>query len=227
MPTRNSSNIGKAFLLILLIIVLVVLGSILIDFVGNMYGVYLPIPGVRMLKGKALQKKIQAGDDPYLLEREELGKEKDRLQLIEEQLINKEREINEKNTIAEKKLETLHERENELNKKSEFLEHREKQYKDKQQNIREQAVKLFNMPPQSAVKILEKQSEADIVDILRAIDAYAEEIGSVSTSPYMLNLLSEINNDKAGNVLRKLKYSVGETKSSVEIDDEEDEIPQP
>ena len=76
------------------------------------------------------------------------------------------------------------------------------------------------MPPADAVNIIEKQTEADIVDILRAIDAYSEEQGQTSTSPYLLSLLSQINNEKAANVLRKLKYSVNETKTAVEEDDE-------
>lgn len=226
MGAKNSANLGKAFLLILLIIVLTVIGAILIDYVGTICGVYVPIPGMHTLKSKSLKKKIQTAEDPYLLEREELNKERDRLALIEEQLVNKEKEINEKEVVATKKLETLQEREEELNKKSEFLDHREHQWEDKQQNIREQAVKLYGMPPQNAVKIMEKQSEADIVDIIRAIDAYCEELGSSSTSPYMLNLLGQINPEKAANVLRKLKYSVNEAKSSVETDDEVDDIPQ-
>jgi hypothetical protein len=85
------------------------------------------------------------------------------------------------------------------------------------------------MPPEDAVKILEKQSEEDIIDILRAIDAYSAELDRMSISPYLIKLLSDINNEKAADVLRILKYPVGDTLSSVEIleDLSDDLIPEP
>ena len=228
MSVKSAADRRKIVLLLLFIIVLVIFGVIVIDFVGNLFGVYVPLPGLKLIKSISLNKKIRISEDPYLLEREELSKEKDRLSLLEEQLINKEIEIDEKNLTANKKLETLKERERELDKKAEFLEYREKQWDDKQQNIREQAVKLYNMPPNDAVAILEKQSEADIVDIIRAIDGYSEELGKNSTSPYLLKLMNDINPDKASNVLRKLKYSVKESNSSVDsVDDITDEILNP
>jgi len=82
------------------------------------------------------------------------------------------------------------------------------------------------MPPNDAVVILEKQSEEDIVDILRAIDSYSEEIGRASTSPYLLKLLNDKNQQKAANVLRKFQYTLPEKKTSVEELDETN-LPQP
>ena len=219
---QSSGNLGKAFFLILLIIVLIIVGSILIDLVANMAGVgiNLNIPIITNMRSKSLKKKIRASEDPFLLRQEELNKWEQRLELLEEQQINEKNEIDKERQINDKKLETLKEKETELNKKAEFLDQRDRQWEDKQQNIREQAVKLYNMPPADAVNIIEKQTEADIVDILRAIDAYSEEQGQTSTSAYLLSLLSQINNEKAANVLRKLKYSVNETKTAVEEDDE-------
>lgn len=220
---QSSGNLGKAFFLILLIIVLIIVGAILIDLVANMAGVgiNLNIPIITNMRSKSLKKKIKTSEDPFLLLREELSKREQRLDLLEEQQINEKNEIEKERQLNDKKLETLKEKESELNKKAEFLDQRDRQWEDKQQNIREQAVKLYNMPPKDAVGIMEKQSEADIVDILRAIDAYSEELGQSSTSPYLLSLIGQINQEKAANVLRKLKYSVNETNSSVEEDDEE------
>ncbi|MCG8570639.1 MAG: hypothetical protein MJB14_10915, partial [Spirochaetes bacterium] len=159
--------------------------------------------------------------------REELQKKEEQLKLKEEILINRENELDKKNTEVNKKLEALAEREKELEQKALALEQKEKQYDDKEKNIREQAEKLYNMPPADAVTILEQQSEADIVAILRAIDAYSEEIGRASTSSYLLTLFTD--KAKSANVFRKLKYSsTGDMDSGVEVlDDPNAEEPPP
>lgn len=227
MAVKSKADKRKIILLLLLIIVMIIAGILAIDFVGNIYGVRAPIPGMKFIKSMSLKKKIKISEDPYLLEREELFKEKERLSIYEEQIINREREISEKELASNRKLETLKEKESELEKKAELLDQKEKSWQNTQDNIREQAVKLYNMPPNDAVVILEKQKESDIVDILRAIDAYSEELGRQSTSPYMLKLLNDLNKEKAANVLRKLKYISSDYNSSVESVEDDDTIPAP
>lgn len=224
MAVYSQSDRKKIILLLLFIIVLIIAGLIIIDFTASILGVYLPLPGLDIIKSVSLKKKIKQSENPYLLEREELAKEKERLLLVEEKLINREKEISEKEISADKKLELLKEKEKEIEKKRELLEYREKQTMDREKNIREQAVKLYNMPPNDAVVILEKQTEEDIVDILRAIDSYSEELGRASTSPYLLKLLNDKNQQKAANVLRKFQYTSPEKKTSVE-QLEENELP--
>jgi chromosome segregation ATPase len=224
---RTGDN-RKIILLFLFIIVLVVAGVLLIDFVGTLFGIQIPLPGLTVIKEATLTRKIKQSENPYLLEREEIGKELERISLINEQIVNRQKEVEAKESATDKKLEELKKRETELEKKARILDDREKQYSDKQKNIREQAEKLYNMPPEDAVALLEKQAEADIVDILRAIDAYSAELGSQSTAPFMLKLMGDINSEKAANVLRKLKYSAGEESSAVDILDEDSElIPEP
>ncbi|OHD11075.1 MAG: hypothetical protein A2086_03570 [Spirochaetes bacterium GWD1_27_9] len=228
MAFRNTADIKKIVLLILLIIVLIGAGILIVDFVGTIFGVQVPIPGLNYIKSVSFRKKLKQSEDPYLLEREELSKVSEKLSIKEEQILNREKEVSTKELESTKKLEALVEREKELNKRQKMMDDVDKQYKDRKQNIREQAVKLYNMPPKDAVALLEKQTEGDIVDILREIDKYSEEIGRQSTSPYLLKLMGDINKDKAASVLRKLKYSIGENSSSVEtIKDNQDEIPPP
>lgn len=219
----------KILLLILFIILLFGSGILLIDFVGNFFGVYIPFPGLNYIRKQTFQKKIKEAENPYLLEREELSKSKDRLALIEEQLTIKENELKLKEVDSNKKLEVLKEKEKEIEAKAKKIEEREKLFNTRKEYIRDQALKLYNMPPQDAVILLEKQSETEIVDILRAIDSYSDEIGRASTSPYLITLLSKINKDKAANVVRKLKYSSGEKDSAVDILESEkiEEPPKP
>jgi flagellar protein FlbB len=229
MNMRAASNSKKIILLFLLIIVLIAGGILVIDFTGTMFGVAFPLPGLKQIKRITIKKKMKQANDLYLLEREELSKQEERLGIIDEQLQIKEQELVLKDKEVLKKLESLKQKENELEKRALMLEDMENQYSNRQENIREQAEKLYNMPPNDAVSLLEQQEESDIVDILRAIDSYSNELGRNSTAPYLLKLLGDMNKEKAANVLRKLKYNAGEEDSAVDVLDEQDlaEVPQP
>jgi len=117
MAIYSNADKKKIVLLLLFIIVLTIAGLIVIDFTASLLGVYLPLPGIDIIKSLSLKKKIKESENPYLLEREELAKEKERLVLVEEGLLNKEREIQEKEASANKKLELLKEKEKEIEKK--------------------------------------------------------------------------------------------------------------
>ncbi len=222
MTISNLGNGKKIILLILFIIALCGAGILLIDFVSSMFGLYFPIPGLKEIKSFSLKKKIKESEDPYLLEREELGKNKERLILKEEEINVKEKEVQAKEMEAAKKIELIKEKEKELVKKEEMVSFKETQFNNKKINLREQAIKIYNMPPKDAVVILAEQEEASIVDILREIDTYSIEIGRNSISPYLLKLLGDINKEKAANVLRKFQYSNQNKDSSVEMLDEND-----
>jgi flagellar motility protein MotE (MotC chaperone) len=231
MAARSTGDGKKILLLILFVILLLGASMLIIDFVGTIFGVHFPVPGLKYLKIMSLSKKVKQAEDPYLLEKEEILKNKERLNLFEEQLATREKELRSFESENTKKLNALKEKEEELNKKVKLLDDRENQFADKKKNVREQAVKLYNMPPKDSVALLEKQSESDIVDILREIDTYSVEIGRQSISPYLLKLMGDINNQKAANVVRKLKYSAGTNDSAVETLDESkvniEEPPQP
>ena len=50
MAFRNTADIKKIVLLILLIIVLIGAGILIVDFVGTIFGVQVPIPGLNYIK---------------------------------------------------------------------------------------------------------------------------------------------------------------------------------
>jgi hypothetical protein len=221
MAFYSSNNIRKIILLVLFIIVLFGTGIIAVDFVGSIFGINFPIPVLKQIKESVFKKKIKEGEDPFLLEKEELYKNNERLVLKEEEIIVREKEVQAKDEEANKKLEILKNKEKDLEKKEKQIANRENQFNDRNKNLREQALKIYNMPPKSAVEILEKQDEAEIVDILREIDKYSDEIGRQSISNYLLKLLGDINKDKAANVLRKFKYSANEDTAVEILDDNE------
>jgi hypothetical protein len=212
----NTGNIKKIIFLFFLIIFLFGLSIIVLDFAASYFGIYLEIPVLKDLKEMTIKKKLVKNESPILLEKEELSKDTERHSITEEQLKVKEKELELKSHDIDKKLDALKDKERELEKKNSLLEDRDNKFKNIQQNIKEQAVKLYNMPPESSVAILEKQSEADIVDILRAIDKYSDDLGRNSLSPYYLTLLAKNNPDKAGVVVRMIKYPTGSKNTTVE-----------
>jgi hypothetical protein len=225
MTFRNTNDIKKIILLILLIIVILIAGILFVDWFGRSMGISVPLPGIDYLRTVSFKKKIKQSEDPYLLEREELSKEKERLAILDEQIQNHAKEITAKETDVNKKIEALNEQKTNLDKRQKMMDDLDRQKTNKQLNVREQALKIYNMPPKDAVALLEKQTEPDIVDILREIDTYSTEIGKQSTSPYLLKLMGDLNKDKAASVLRKLKYSNEGQVTSVETIDSNTETP--
>lgn len=221
-------DVKKIILLLLLIVVLIIGGLVVIDFTGQLLGVRLdiPVPGVDKWKATRNKNKLAKAESVYLLEREELSKKEEKVRLMEEIVLNRENELKSKENEVNKKHEALLEREKELDRKNAMLEDRDRQYTDRKKNIREQAIKLYGMPPNDAAVLMEKQPEADVIDILREIDAYSEELGSSSTAPYLLKLIKDINADKAANILAKLKYEASGDYSGVDIlEDPNIEVP--
>ena len=126
----TKGNGRKIILLLLFIIVLLGAGILLIDFIGTIFGVYFPIPGLKYIKEMSFKKKIKQSEEPLLLEREELSKDRERLSLLEEQINIRKKEVQLKEIEVQKKLELLKEREQELEKKAKILEDREHQFKE-------------------------------------------------------------------------------------------------
>ncbi len=225
MAYNSGTDKKKIVLLFLLIFILIGAGFLIVDFVSTTLGYNPPIPILRMIKNAAFRKRRQLSEDPYLLEREELSKEKERLVLVEERLINRENELKLLEDDAQRKMVALQEMERDLANKQTMLDNIDQEIRDRQNNIREQAIKLYNMPPSASVQLLERQSESDIVDILRAIDSYSAELGRASLSPYLISLMTD--KDKAANVIRKFQYNAGGVETGVESIPDEELPPEP
>src|SRR4030042_2054916 len=115
----SSGNFRKIVLMILLILLIFGVGILLVDLVGSWFGVYFPIPGLNYIKYMTNIKKLKISENPYLLEREELAKEKEKLSLLEEQILTKEKEVELMELDVKKKLDALKNKET-------LLEDREK-----------------------------------------------------------------------------------------------------
>ena len=129
-----------------------------------------------------------SGDEPSLIEKEEFGKEKDKLFERIEELGKREA------LLAEREKEIIDEKEK-LEQIRKGLELERKKFEDDQKkdsgyrkNVIDLANKMSNMPPLESVKIIANWEETLIIDVLRQMDASSEAEGRASITSYLLTL---------------------------------------
>lgn len=139
-------------------------------------------------------------EDPFLLEREELGKQWKLLSL-------KEDELRKNNDNSQKKSQELKDLEDRLKSLTRNLKERENRIQQdsldktkRSERIRQIALQLMNMPPDKAVQRLESQQDNFlIIEVFRAMETETARTGSQSMVPYYLSLM---NKDRAAAVQR-------------------------
>ena len=199
------TNLLKIIFLLMLIVVILLGGVFWFDrlglvdynkFVGP-FEKYLPM---------FMKKGVEVTDEPVLLEEEFLNKR-------EEMLLAKNRELElEKQEVEKKKLELqeieakLTEEASRLEEEKKVLSEKLREYDNYNENIKKQAGYFTNMPPAAAVERIAKLEDLLAIDILRQIDAAAEEEGRVSVVPFFLSLMDP---EKAATLQRKMT-KVGE-----------------
>jgi seryl-tRNA synthetase len=140
-------------------------------------------------------------EDRYLLERSELDK---KWQVLDEKSRNflqdkKKLEEDARNVSIEKE-NIEKEKENVKNMIDTFekMKAEKEAYENRVDKVAEQ---IENMDPKFAVRILEKQDDLLIVDILKKIDARALDKGGGSTVPYLLQLMDP---EQSARIQRKM-----------------------
>ena len=147
-------------------------------------------------------------EDPFLLEREELKK---RWQLVE---LKQRENLQARNTLEQKNQE-LEDREAQLLAIEQQLQARETQFEQQQiaqmdnaERIRAVANQLMNMEPQSAVDRLEQQpDDLFVIELLQSIDQQSEELGRMSVVPFLLSLM---DSERAAVIQRKMANIPGD-----------------
>lgn len=196
-------NLGKSFVLIIVIIVLVLGGLLWFDFLGiiNVKSTFAP---VYKLMGKEPQTSSTSTQSKPLvsdLDEDRLNKQKEAINLQLEELEKRESDIvasEDKNAHIAAELEERQKNQEEREKT--FNSEKEK-YDTKVRNIEQIANQLNGMKPQAAVGILEKMDDQMAIDVLRKVEEMAAEKGTASMSSYWLSLMAP---EKAAQIQRKM-----------------------
>jgi len=178
------SNRSKIIYLVILIFFLAGVGVFWLDNIGliNVGAKFHSLKGEPELSADA------SDDEPSLVEKEEFGKEKEKLQERIEDLDKREALLaeREKEIGAEKdKLEQIRKG---LELEQRKLEEEKKKDSGYRKNVIVLANKVSNMPPEDAVKIIANWDETLIIDVLRQMDADSAAVGRQSITPYLLTI---------------------------------------
>jgi flagellar protein FlbB len=123
-----------------------------------------------------------------LIEKEEFGKEK-------EKLIERIEELDKREALLAEREKEINEEKEKLDQIRKGLELERKKFEDElkkdagyRKNVAVLANKMSNMPPQESVKIIANWEETLIIDVLRQMDADSEAAGRTSITSYLLTI---------------------------------------
>ena len=121
----------------------------------------------------------------------EIEKQKQVLE-IDKKLIEEEKiKLDKKEKDLDNKLEKLKQIQKGIFQKEKELKEKEKEKKNRETYIKILANKIANMPPESAIQIMEKWTDQDIIDVFMQMDKDAEEEGIPSITSFLLTLLPQ------------------------------------
>jgi flagellar protein FlbB len=191
MAVSNQSKIIYLFVLIIF------LAGVSVFWLDNIGLIDLG-PKMNLLKGEEELSLDAAGDEPSLIEKEEFGKEKEKLIERIEDLDKREALLAEKEKEIGSERDKLEQIRKGLELEQKKLENDKKKDSGYRKNVIVLSNKVSNMPPEDAVKIMSNWDDPLIIDVLRQMDADAENAGRMSITSYLMTLFPK---EKASRIM--------------------------
>lgn len=199
----TKGTVGKIIVLIFLILILVFAGLFLFDYLGliNVKSVFSPVYslfGIEKARGASDKTPVSKPGD---LDEDMLAKRLEALEIMRQELEKEKSDV--EAMIAENKQisEELDERGGVLDEKEKSFELMLNETNDRDANVRQVAIYMYNMRPKEAVEKILALDDQDIIAVLRSVEAYAEEQGKGSPVSYWISLMPA---DRAGEIQRKM-----------------------
>ncbi len=180
-------------------------GIIWFDYLGLIDAHSWLTPVYRLL---GMQRAPTAGnaDDPNLLALERMAKESQALDLRQQELDTREAALAQKEKELNQLGQDLADKESALANQQKAFNDQQKALDNRTVNLEQNARYLTSMAPQSAVNILLKMDDQDIIDNFRTVEAQATTAGTDSPVPYWMSLMPA---DRAATLQRKMTRSPG------------------
>ena len=182
---RGVGDKAKVLYLILFIIFISGFGVFWMDYIGllniNEY--------IQEYKSEPESVIHATDDEPSLIEREEFGKEVQRLEERKEELDRREALIIEKEKQLVSKEEKIAEIRKGLTLAKKTLDNQKDQWKGYRKNVKKLANKMANMPPEKSVGIMLGWEDTLIIDVINQMDNDATESGKASITSYLITLM--------------------------------------
>lgn len=196
-------SLGKSFVLIILILILLIGGGLWLDYL-NVISVKTTFAPLYKILGKTPQTTMTATQSKPLvanLDEDRLNKIKESLLLQAESLDKREADIAVKETQLEQTAAELSEREKNQEEREKTFNLTVKKYDDKNVNVEQIANNLNGMAPRNAVDILVAMDDQTVIDVLRKVEEIAQANGSSSMGSYWLSLMPS---ERAAEIQRKM-----------------------
>jgi len=196
-------TLGKSFVLILIILILVAGGLLWFNFLGiiRLNSVFAP---VYKLLGKEPQTSLTVTQSKPLavnIDEDRLNKIQESLDIQIEELEKRESDVTAKENLLAQTAAELDEREKNQEEREKTFNLAQKKYEDINVNIEQIANNLNGMRPEAAVNILIAMNDQLIIDVLRKVEELAAENNTASMGSYWLSLMPS---ERAAEIQRKM-----------------------
>ena len=178
----------RIIVLILALIALVFSGFIWFDFLGliDVKDTFAPVLGFIGIRTRT---EIEEPMAPDLLDQQRLAQQWEALTLETEELQKLKESLDLREAEVAQMMEKVREREASVEEREKSFIARQKEYENRNTNLRKVSQLFVSMPPGEAVVRLVEMKDQDVIDILRMTDVIAEETGNNSVTSYWLQLM--------------------------------------
>ncbi len=196
-------SLGKSFVLLIIILILIVGGLLWFDYLGVVHvkNIFAPL---YTLMHKTPQTSTTATQSKPLvanLDEDRLLKQREALDIYKEELEKREADIEAVEKQNEQVSAELAEREKNQEEREKTFNSTVKKYDDKNINVEQIAKNLNGMRPEAAVDILKAMDDQTVIDVLRKVEELAAANGSSSMGSYWLSLMPP---ERAAEIQRKM-----------------------
>lgn len=198
-----AKSLGKSFVLIIIILIMLIGGSLWLDYL-DVISVKKTFAPLYTVLGKSPQTSTTATQSKPLvanLDEDRLNKIQESLLLQAESLDKRESDIAAKETQLEQTALELSEREKNQEEREKTFNLAVKKYDDKNVNVEQIATNLNGMAPKNAVDILVAMDDQTVIDVLRKVEELAKQNGTSSMGSYWLSLMPS---ERAAEIQRKM-----------------------
>lgn len=198
-----AKSLGKSFVLIIIILIMLIGGSLWLDYL-DVISVKKTFAPLYTVLGKTPQTSTTATQSKPLvanLDEDRLNKIQESLILQAESLDKRESDIAAKETQLEQTALELSEREKNQEEREKTFNLAVKKYDDKNVNVEQIATNLNGMAPKNAVDILVAMDDQTVIDVLRKVEELAKQNGTSSMGSYWLSLMPS---ERAAEIQRKM-----------------------
>lgn len=190
----KAKSLGKSIVLLILIVILILGGLLWFDYLGLIQAKKIFAPVYKLLGLQTQTTLSSTSSKPLIadLDDDRFQKRLESLELKQQELDKREKDIEKSEQTNESIARELAERQKSQEEREKTFNNELKKYDDRNVNIEQISTYLTSMPPQTAVEQLLGMDDQDVIDIFRKTDEIALQNGTASlTSVWLMNMPAE------------------------------------